>query len=57
MKKIQVAVLLTCLGDEGLEIYNNFSFDNDGDNNKIGIVLTKFKEYCQPRKNTLNRTI
>ena len=48
---VQVATLLTVIGEEAREVYATFS-DWTTDNNKnIGPVLAKFAEYCQPRKN------
>ncbi|WAR26977.1 hypothetical protein MAR_012681 [Mya arenaria] len=38
-QKVQVAVLLTCLGDEGIEIYNNFQYG-------------EIETYCETRKHT-----
>ena len=47
---VQVATLLTVIGDEGREIYSTFTWD-DVDADEIEPGLTKFAEYCQPRKN------
>ena len=47
---VQVATLLTVIGDEGREIYSTFTWD-DEDADEIEPGLTKFAEYCQPRKN------
>ena len=52
-KDMQVAVLLTCIGDDGLEVFNNFQWDNDDDKDDIDIVLEKFRTYCEPRKKTV----
>ncbi|XP_021340552.1 uncharacterized protein K02A2.6-like [Mizuhopecten yessoensis] len=48
-----VAIMLHSIGEEGLEIYNNFTFENEGDNLKLKPVLDKFQEYCNPRKYTV----
>ncbi|KAK9746917.1 hypothetical protein QE152_g5741 [Popillia japonica] len=48
---VKVATLLNFLGDEGIEIYNTFEYETEGDENKLNIVLKKFDEHCQPMKN------
>ena len=48
---IQVATLLTVIGEEAREVFSTFVFTTAGDSGKIQPVLTKFEEYCQPRKN------
>ena len=52
-KKIQVAVLLTCIGDDGLDVFNNFVWANAEDKDDLKKVLQKFHDYCEPRKNSL----
>lgn len=49
--EIRVATLLTLIGDEALEVFNTFTFDNDAAKKNIDTVLTKFDEYCEPKKN------
>lgn len=41
----------TWLGQQGREIYKTFDWDDDGDKDKPTVVLEKFKNYVQPRKN------
>ncbi|XP_048759591.2 uncharacterized protein K02A2.6-like [Ostrea edulis] len=53
MKKIQVAILSDVIGEEGIEMFNNFAWTEDDDKDKIQEVLHKFKDYCMPRKSTL----
>ena len=49
---IQVATLLTAIGEDGREVLSTFTnWDSDGDNANIQPVLSKFAVYCQPRKN------
>ena len=49
---VQVATLLTVIGEEAREVYSTFTdWTNPGDDNKLGPVLDKFESYCQPRKN------
>jgi len=49
---VQVATLLTVIGEEAREVFFTFTgWAADGDNAKVEPVLAKFEEYCQPRKN------
>ena len=49
---VQVATLLTVIGEEAREVFSTFTdWASDGDDAKIEPVLTKFAQYCQPRKN------
>ena len=49
---VQVATLLTVIGEDGREVYSTFrDWAQDGDDRRILPVLRKFAEYCQPRKN------
>ena len=49
---VQVATLLTVIGEEAREVYSTFNdWEKDGDDKKIKPVLKKFGEYCEPRKN------
>ena len=50
-ENIQVATLLTIIGEDARDVYSTFNWDVEGDNAKIAPVLQKFAEYCQPRKN------
>lgn len=50
-EKIQTAILLHCAGPQILEIYDQFTWENEGDNNKPDKVLKKLEAYCNPRKN------
>ena len=47
---MQVATLLTVIGEDAREVYSTFTLD-EGEINKIEPVLKKFADYCQPRKN------
>lgn len=46
----KVAVFLNLIGDEGLELFNSFSFEN-GDEKKLDKIREKFHEYCSPKTN------
>jgi hypothetical protein len=49
---VQVATLLTVVGEEAREVFSTFShWERDGDDAKIAPVLLKFEQYCQPRRN------
>ena len=49
---VQVATLLTVIGEEAREVFATFKDWTDaGDESKIAPVLAKFEAYCQPRKN------
>ena len=48
---IQVATLLTVIGEEAREVFSTFKFTTAGNEAKIKPVLDKFEAYCQPRKN------
>ena len=51
-EKVQVATLLTVIGEEARDVYSTFTdWTEEGDQDKIAPVLQKFAEYCQPRKN------
>ena len=52
-EKVQCAVLLHLIGEDALEIYNNFSFASGESREKIATVKQKFYDYFNPRKNTL----
>ncbi len=48
--KVQVATFLHIAGVEARRVYNTFVID-DGDKDSIDVLQTKFKDYCEPRKN------
>ena len=48
---VQVATLLTVVGEDAREVYSTFTWDHAGDATKINKVLEKFQSYCQPRRN------
>ena len=51
--RVKVAMFLSAIGDEGLQIYNTFVFDQENDRNDYKIVKEKFTEYCSPHKNVV----
>ena len=48
---VQVATLLTVIGEEAREVFATFRWETEEDQTKIGNVIDKFKTYCEPRKN------
>ena len=50
-EKVQSATLLHVAGPDALEIYNTFSWDTEGDENKVEKIKERFEGYCNPRKN------
>ena len=50
-ENVQVATLLTVIGEDAREVYSTFTWDAEGDCLKIDKVLQKFQAYTQPRKN------
>ena len=48
---IQVATLLTVIGEAAREVFSTFKFTTAGNEAKIKPVLDKFEAYCQTRKN------
>ena len=51
-EEVQVATLLTVIGEEAREVFSTFSgWEHEGDNKKIEPVLAKFERYCEPQKN------
>ena len=52
LEGVQVATLLMVIGEEARDVYSTFTdWANEGDENKIALVLQKFAKYCQPQKN------
>ena len=50
---VQVATLLTLIGEEAREVNSTFNnWAEDGDDKKIKPVLKKLRDYCAPRKNS-----
>lgn len=51
---VQVALLLSFVGEEALRTYNTFKFSGEegNDRNKFKDVVKEFQRYCSPRKNT-----
>ena len=48
--KVQSSTLLHVIGDEALEIYNTFVFEDDEDKTKLKTLLEKFDAHFTPQK-------
>lgn len=51
--EVQIATLLSFVGDDALEAYNTFQFASDSEKGNLKAVLEKFEQYCAPRKNVV----
>lgn len=51
---VKIALLLHYIGENGLDIYNSFNLTEN--ENTIELVLKKFDEYCNPKKNVTMET-
>ena len=47
---VKTSILLTRIGKQGHQIYNNFKFSSVNDEMDYDIIITKFREYRIPRK-------
>ena len=47
---VKVSYLKMWVGDKGLDVFEGFQFAKPEDAAKLKIVVTKFEEYCAPRK-------
>ena len=50
-EKVQVATLLTVIGEEARGVFATFTWETEGDDAKIKKVIAKLEEYCQPCHN------
>ena len=55
-QKMQATTLLLTVEAEALEVYSNFTWDKDGNNMKVKLIMDKFEAYCNPRKSHLGKT-
>eukprot|EP00118_Oscarella_pearsei_P024302 m.303615 g.303615 ORF g.303615 m.303615 type:complete len:404 (+) comp40836_c0_seq2:158-1369(+) len=46
--KVQTAFLLNTIGDDGLDLYETFTWDEEDDAKDIAKVLKKYRDYCVP---------
>ena len=52
-KDVQVAILLHTAGTDAQEIHEQFQFTQETDKKDVTKILKMFRDYCQPRKNTV----
>lgn len=48
--RVKASMFLHVIGDEALEVYNNFVFE-EGDKMKLDKILQRFEAYCIPKRN------
>ncbi|XP_062567680.1 uncharacterized protein K02A2.6-like [Saccostrea cucullata] len=49
----QVATFVTCIGPEGLEVYNGLPFKDENEKNDPATILKLMEEYCVGKTNTI----
>ncbi|XP_044748562.1 uncharacterized protein K02A2.6-like [Coccinella septempunctata] len=49
--KVQIAQLLHYIGEEGMSIYNTFTFANEEESEKLSTVINQFEAHFMPKKN------
>ncbi|RZB38714.1 hypothetical protein BDFB_011442 [Asbolus verrucosus] len=52
-EKKKVDVLLSCIGDDGLDLYNTFAFVQEGHKQQSLTVTEKFEAHCSPKVNVV----
>ena len=52
-KEFRTATLLTCIGQDALDIYDGLAFDEEAHKKDIDIVLQKLEEFCVGNKNEI----
>ena len=46
----KVAIFMYCIGDEGIRIFNSFSFEKQEDKDNYNVVVGKFEAYFNPNE-------
>ena len=54
--KIEAWLFLHVIGEDALDVYNNFKCENDGDNMKLKVILEKFDQYYNQKKSGIWET-
>ena len=49
--KQKACIFLHVVGEEALQVYNNFKFEEDKEYD-LPTIVQKFETYCTPKKNT-----
>ncbi len=50
VEKMKASLFLHVVGDEALEVYNNFTFE-EGESMKLQSIMDKFEAFCIPKRN------
>ena len=50
-QETQTAILLLSAGAKVIEIYDHFVYAENGDKNKLDVVMKKIEEHCNLRRN------
>ena len=50
-EEVKSSTFLHVIGPDALEIYNTFTWENEGDEKKLSKIVEKFASYCNPKKN------
>ena len=48
---MKASVFLHVVGEDALEVYNNFQFQDDANKMELDKILEKFEDYCIPKRN------
>ena len=51
--KKRVCTLLSIIGEDAVKVFDTFEYGDGESEDSIQDVLNKFKEYCNPRRNTI----
>jgi hypothetical protein len=51
-EEVKVAIFLNTIGEEGIDIFNNFKL-SDEDQKKYDLIVKRFDEYLLPKKNVI----
>ena len=49
--KVKSSILLSCIGPQGREIYNTFTFSQEEENFDYNVIVQKFENFCILRQN------
>ena len=49
--KVKCSIFLSCIGPQGREIYNTFTFSQEEENFDYNAIVQKFENFCIPRQN------
>ena len=49
--KVKSSILLSCIGPQVREIYNTFTFSQEGESFDYNVIVKIFQNFCIPRQN------